>query len=111
MYYCVIYLSPGRYHRFNAPVRHTVLARRHIPGHLKLVRPSYVTKNKQVFHNSERVNCFGQFFGNKHFFMQSYVGATNVGSVKLNYDTDLSMNNIFNAKPYYNDQDFTEEKG
>lgn len=63
LFYIVIYLSPGKYHRFNSPVRHTVLTRRHIPGYLRLVRPSYVTKNKNVFLNSERVNSFGQFYG------------------------------------------------
>lgn len=69
LYFCVIYLSPGTYHRFNSPVHHTAVSRRHIPGNLKLVRPSNVEKHKEVFFNNERVNVFGQFYGQKNFFM------------------------------------------
>lgn len=32
LYYCIIYLAPGDYHRFHSPVNWTVYSRRHFPG-------------------------------------------------------------------------------
>lgn len=32
LYYCIIYLAPGDYHRFHSPADWTVLVRRHFPG-------------------------------------------------------------------------------
>jgi phosphatidylserine decarboxylase len=59
LFYMVIYLSPGDYHRFHAPAVHTALYRRHIAGYLSPVKPSYVRRHKDVFKNNERVNIFG----------------------------------------------------
>lgn len=59
LFYMVIYLSPGDYHRFHSPAIHTALYRRHICGYLSPVKPSYVRKHKDVFKNNERVNIFG----------------------------------------------------
>ena len=59
LFYSVIYLSPGDYHRFHSPAIHTALSRRHIAGYLSPVKPSYVMKHKDVFKNNERVNVFG----------------------------------------------------
>ena len=42
LYYMVIYLSPGDYHRFHSPAIHTARFRRHIAGYLSPVKPSYV---------------------------------------------------------------------
>ena len=87
LHYMVIYLSPGDYHRFHSPAIHTARYRRHIVGYLQPVKPTYVRKHKDVFKNNERVNIFGDWYGQKkNFFFLSYVGALNVGSIKLDFD-------------------------
>ena len=63
LHYMVIYLSPGDYHRFHSPAIHTARYRRHIVGYLSPVKPSYVRKHKDVFRQNERVNIFGDWYG------------------------------------------------
>lgn len=94
MYYSVIYLSPGDYHRFHSPGIHTADYRRHIVGYLSPVKPSYVNKHKDVFKNNERVNIFGEWRQDDFFFL-SYVGALNVGSICLDFDSDVVTNQSF----------------
>jgi phosphatidylserine decarboxylase len=48
-YYIVIYLAPRKYHRFHSSGFHTGLTRRHIPGYMYLVRPSYVETHTETF--------------------------------------------------------------
>jgi phosphatidylserine decarboxylase len=86
----VIYLAPSDYHRFHAPAIFHADYRRHILGYLDPVKPSYVNKHKDVFKNNERVNLFGNW--SQGFFLTSFVGALNVGSIKLDYDKKLKTN-------------------
>jgi phosphatidylserine decarboxylase len=86
----VIYLAPSDYHRFHAPAICNAEYRRHIAGYLDPVKPSYVNKHKDVFKNNERVNLFGNW--SNGFFFQSFVGALNVGSIKLLCDPKLTTN-------------------
>ena len=82
--YCVIYLAPGDYHRYHSPAYFTANYRRHIAGYLEPVMPSYLQKHKDVLKNNERVNVLGDW---KHgFFAISFIGALNVGSIKLHFD-------------------------
>ena len=100
LYYMVIYLSPGDYHRFHSPAVHTALFRRHIAGYLSPVKPNYVRRHKDVFKNNERVNIFGQWQKDLFMFI-SYVGALNVGSIVLDFDPEVITNMGDPAKPYY----------
>ena len=101
----VIYLSPGDYHRFHSPAIHTARYRRHIVGYLSPVKPSYVRKHKDVFRQNERVNIFGDWYGDlQNFFFLSYVGALNVGSIKLDFDEEVLTNRTFNPAPYMYDK-------
>jgi phosphatidylserine decarboxylase len=103
----VIYLSPGDYHRFHAPAIHTAQYRRHIVGYLAPVKPSYVAKHKDVFKHNERVNIFGDWYGtDKNFFFVSYVGALNVGSIVLDFDSNVETNKTFNKDPYMYDKSY-----
>lgn len=87
----VIYLAPSDYHRFHSPAICTADYRRHIAGYLDPVKPAYVNKHKDVFKNNERVNLFGNWQKGQ-FFFQSFVGALNVGSIKLTCDPNLNTN-------------------
>ena len=102
--YMVIYLSPSDYHRFHSPCMHSADYRRHIVGYLSPVKPSHVNKHKDVFKNNERVNIFGRW--NQGFYFESAVGATNVGSIKLDYDHDVLTNQTFPRYPYYKDKSY-----
>jgi len=84
LFYMVIYLAPSDYHRFHSPTVYNAEQRRHIAGYLDPVKPAYVNKHKDVFKNNERVNIFGNW--SQGFFLQSFVGALNVGSIKLHFD-------------------------
>ena len=108
LYWMVIYLSPGDYHRFHSPAIHTADYRRHIAGYLSPVKPSYVEKNRDVFKNNERVNIFGQW-REEDFFFTSFVGALNVGSIVLDFDEDVATNQAYPQSPYYEDKVYNKE--
>ena len=100
----VIYLSPGDYHRFHSPAIHEGHYRRHIAGYLSPVKPSYVNKHRDVFKNNERVNIFGTWKHTSDFFFTSFVGALNVGSILLDFDSDVATNCAMPIDPYYTDK-------
>ena len=86
----VIYLAPGDYHGFHSPADWTVLARRHFPGELLSVNPRIARAIANLFALNERVAYLGRW---KHgFFSMTAVGATNVGSVKVDIDPQLATN-------------------
>ncbi|CAG2122834.1 unnamed protein product, partial [Medioppia subpectinata] len=90
LYHCVIYLAPGDYHRFHSPVEWKISFRRHFPGKLLSVRPTFVSWFPNLFNVNERVSYIGQWkYG---FFSMTAVGATNVGSVKVYFDEALATN-------------------
>jgi len=90
LYQVVFYLAPGDYHCFHSPVDWSVHQRRHFPGELLSVSPSVVSKVERVFELNERAVYLGEW---KHgFFSMAAVGATNVGSIKVGMDPELSTN-------------------
>ena len=97
-------MSPADYHRFHSPSIHTADYRRHIVGYLSPVKPSYVNSHKDVFKQNERVNIFGRW--EQGFYFESAVGATNVGSIKLDFDEDVVTNQTFCEHPYYYDKNY-----
>ncbi|KAE9405169.1 phosphatidylserine decarboxylase [Gymnopus androsaceus JB14] len=76
LFFTVIYLAPGDYHRFHSPTAWVVQKRRHFVGELFSVSP-YIAKRLE--------NLYG-------FFGMVPVGATNVGSIKINFDQALRTN-------------------
>ena len=90
LYQTVIYLSPSDYHRFHSPASWTVIKRRHFPGKLYSVAPSVVKRIPGLFHTNERVAFLGRW--THGFFAMVAVGATNVGSIKVHFDKELSTN-------------------
>jgi phosphatidylserine decarboxylase len=93
LYSCVIYLSPGDYHRFHSPANWTVNFRRHFAGQLFSVKPTFVNGFPNLFSLNERVIYTGQWdYG---FFSMIAVGATNVGTVRVYFD-DVSYHLMTN---------------
>jgi phosphatidylserine decarboxylase len=90
LFFSVIYLAPGDYHRFHSPAAWVVEKRRHFVGELFSVSPYIAKRLENLFILNERVALIGRW---KHgFFSMVPVGATNVGSIKINFDKDLRTN-------------------
>jgi len=90
LYQCIVYLAPGDYHHFHSPADWTVYARRHFPGELFSVKPSIARWLQGLFNFNERALYVGKW---KHgFFSMTAVGATNVGSINVNFDKTLATN-------------------
>ncbi|XP_042365713.1 phosphatidylserine decarboxylase proenzyme, mitochondrial isoform X2 [Plectropomus leopardus] len=90
LFHVVVYLAPGDYHCFHSPTDWRVELRRHFPGSLMSVNPGVARLVKELFCLNERVVLTGQW---QHgFFSLTAVGATNVGSIKINFDQELQTN-------------------
>ncbi|KAI8984017.1 phosphatidylserine decarboxylase-domain-containing protein [Mycotypha africana] len=90
LYFCVVYLAPGDYHRFHSPTNWVVQTRRHFAGELFSVSPYFVKLLQNLFVLNERVALLGKWkYG---FFSMIPVGATNVGSIRINFDEALKTN-------------------
>ncbi|KCV69265.1 hypothetical protein H696_03692 [Fonticula alba] len=90
LYQIVIYLGPGDYHRFHSPAAWSVRQRRHFPGELWSVSPAVVRKVRGLFNHNERVVYSGDWAHGRMTF--SAIGATNVGSIRINIDPALRTN-------------------
>ncbi|KAJ9142728.1 hypothetical protein NKR23_g7006 [Pleurostoma richardsiae] len=92
LYYVVIYLAPGDYHRFHSPANWVVERRRHFAGELYSVSPYLQRTLPGLFTLNERVVLLGRWRWG--FFSYVPVGATNVGSIKINFDRELRTNSL-----------------
>lgn len=110
LFFCVIYLAPGDYHRFHSPTNWVVEKRRHFAGKATLncnffasvlmyyilgelfsVSPYFVKLLQNLFVLNERVVLLGRWrYG---FFSMTPVGATNVGSININFDEVKNQRN------------------
>ncbi|CAF1973386.1 unnamed protein product [Rotaria magnacalcarata] len=91
LYYSVIYLAPGDYHRFHSPTEWQISWRRHYIGHLFSVNPKVAGWLQGLFCLNERAAYYGSWkYG---FFSMTAVGATNVGNINVHFDPDLKTNN------------------
>jgi phosphatidylserine decarboxylase len=92
LYYVVIYLAPGDYHRFHSPTAWVAEKRRHFAGELYSVSPYLQRTLPGLFTLNERVVLLGRWRWG--FFSMTPVGATNVGSIKINFDAELRTNSL-----------------
>ena len=92
LYYIVIYLAPGDYHRFHSPASWVAEKRRHFAGELYSVSPYLQRTLPGLFTLNERVVLLGRWRWG--FFSFTPVGATNVGSIKINFDRELRTNSL-----------------
>lgn len=99
----VVYLAPGDYHRFHSPTNWVVERRRHFTGDLFSVSPYIANRLSNLFVLNERVALLGRWkYG---FYSMVPVGATNVGSIMINFDENLRTNTRKLSHPAYS---FTE---
>lgn len=92
LYYIVVYLAPGDYHRFHSPASWVAETRRHFAGELYSVSPYLQKTLPGLFTLNERVVLLGRWRWG--FFSFTPVGATNVGSIKINFDRELRTNSL-----------------
>lgn len=97
-------MAPQDYHRFHSPAHFIANYRRHIAGYLEPVRPAYLEKHKDVLKDNERVNILGEW--SEGFFAISFIGALNVGSIKVLFDEELKTNQKITEMPYYKDKSY-----
>lgn len=98
LYFAVIYLAPGDYHRYHSPTNWVTTLRRHFIGELFSVAPFFQKTLQGLFVLNERVALLGYW---KHgFFSMIPVGATNVGSIVVNFDKDLKTNDVYEHEVY-----------
>lgn len=98
LYFSVIYLAPGDYHRFHSPTNWVTTLRRHFIGELFSVAPFFQKTLQGLFVLNERVALLGYWkYG---FFSMIPVGATNVGSIVVDFDKDLKTNDVFEHVVY-----------
>lgn len=98
LFFCVIYLAPGDYHRFHSPANWVSELRRHFVGELYSVAPYFQKRLSNLFVLNERVALLGRW---KHgFFSMTPVGATNVGSIRVHFDKGLATNTVYENEPH-----------
>ncbi|CAN6599153.1 phosphatidylserine decarboxylase proenzyme 1, mitochondrial [Trichomonascus vanleenenianus] len=98
LYFAVIYLAPGDYHRFHSPTNWVTELRRHFAGELYSVAPYFQRRLHGLFCLNERVALLGRWkYG---FFSMTPVGATNVGSIKIHFDKYLQTNTVYENAAY-----------
>lgn len=96
--FAVIYLAPGDYHRFHSPANWVATLRRHFIGELFSVAPFFQKTLQGLFVLNERVALLGYWkYG---FFSMVPVGATNVGSIIVNFDKYLKTNDVYEHEVY-----------
>ncbi|XP_052209153.1 phosphatidylserine decarboxylase proenzyme 1, mitochondrial isoform X2 [Diospyros lotus] len=90
LFYCVIYLKPGDYHRIHSPVDWNVLVRRHFSGHLFPMNERATRTIRNLYVENERVVLEGRW--KEGFMAMAAIGATNVGSIELFIEPELRTN-------------------
>ncbi|XVF13407.1 hypothetical protein REPUB_Repub08aG0205200 [Reevesia pubescens] len=90
LYYCVIYLKPGDYHRIHSPVDWNVFVRRHFSGRLFPLNERATRTIRNLYVENERVVLEGLW--QQGFMAIAAIGATNIGSIELFIEPELRTN-------------------
>jgi phosphatidylserine decarboxylase len=97
LYSVVYYLSPGDYHRYHSHDFWNVNKINHIPGHLAKVKDTAMSET--TYTENERVIVFGDSPQGRFYY--GIVGATNVGSMDLSFDSSVRTNIIENDQKVF----------
>ena len=109
LYYIVFYLAPGDYHHFHSPVSWVVEKRRHFSGELFSVSNFIQTRLPGLFTINERVVLLGRWrYG---LCSLAAIGATNVGSIRINFDKELKTNSLVTETAADRADEEAKEKG
>lgn len=90
LYQLTVYLAPGDYHRFHSATDWRIDLRRHFQGKLLSVNPKIASWLPDLFSINERVVYLGEWASG--FMAYAAIGATNVGSIKVYCDKNLTTN-------------------
>lgn len=90
LFFCVLYLGPGDYHRVHSPTDWHVSCRRHFSGSLFPVNERATRTIRNLYVGNERVVLEGKW--SQGFMALVAIGAMNVGSIELNIEHDLKTN-------------------
>nr|XP_016440405.1 PREDICTED: phosphatidylserine decarboxylase proenzyme 1, mitochondrial [Nicotiana tabacum] len=90
LFYCVIYLRPGDYHRIHSPVDWKVLGRRHFSGRLFPMNERATRTIRNLYVENERIVLEGKW--QEGFMAMAAIGATNIGSIELFIEPTLRTN-------------------
>lgn len=89
--YMNFYLAPYNYHHFHSPIDCLIHSITHIPGTLRSVRPSKLSK-KSIYDKNERVILECETLYKKHKFYMVCVWALNVWNIIVYKEQDLKTN-------------------
>lgn len=84
------YLCPTDYHRVHSPIDGEILKLRHIPGHLWPVNEWSAQTIDKLFAVNERVVL--EIKSRVSDCLLVFVGATNVGQIRVNFDSEIITN-------------------
>ncbi|KAK4262586.1 hypothetical protein QN277_028130 [Acacia crassicarpa] len=90
LFYCVIYLSPGDYHRIHSPTDWNILVRRHFSGRLYPMNERATRTIRNLYIENERVVLEGLW--QQGYMALAAIGATNIGSIQLVIEPELKTN-------------------
>ncbi|PKI41554.1 phosphatidylserine decarboxylase proenzyme 1, mitochondrial [Punica granatum] len=90
LFYCVIYLKPGDYHRIHSPADWKILGRRHFSGRLFPLNERATRTIRNLYVENERVVLEGLW--QQGFMGMAAIGATNIGSIELYIEPELRTN-------------------
>ncbi|XP_054824379.1 phosphatidylserine decarboxylase proenzyme 1, mitochondrial isoform X2 [Prosopis cineraria] len=90
LFYCVIYLSPGDYHRIHSPADWNILVRRHFSGRLYPMNERATRTIRNLYIENERVVLEGLW--QQGYMALAAIGATNIGSIQLFIEPELKTN-------------------
>ena len=94
-----IYLAPKDYHRIHSPVSGNIIEYSYQSGQLMPVNQLAIDNIRSLFSKNERVTSFIQTpFG---LTALTKIGATNVGSIRVTYDDNLSTNKCIRQSKKY----------
>ena len=104
-----LYLSPQDYHHFHSPCDLEILSLEYIKGDLFSVAPKWLKKVDNLYIKNERVILKAKLPNQKIIWLV-FVGALNVGKIKIDLEPKISTN-AQNGDAFYKYENLSLKKG